>query len=72
MHSKKLCNWLCISSQVGWLTGAIPGSLDSEAFGTDKGEDNDTYNEFGDRDDDESEDVEDDRAQGAGASAGLA
>ena len=45
--------------------------LDSEAFGTDKGEEDNAYNGFGDPDDDESEDVEDDHPEGAGASEVL-
>ena len=39
--------------------------LDNEAFGADKGEEDDAYDGFGDRDDEESEDVEDDLARPA-------
>ena len=46
--------------------------LDGKAFGTDKGEEDDTYDGFEDHDDDESEDVEDDHTEGSGASAGPA
>ena len=52
---------------IGWLA-----YLDGKAFGTDKGEEDDTYDGFEDHDDDESEDVEDDHTEGLGASAGPA
>ena len=44
----------------GWLA-----YLDKEAFGADKGEGDDAYDGFGDHYDEESEDVEDDHANGA-------
>ena len=52
---------------IGWLA-----YLDVEAFGADKGEEDGAYNGFCDRDDEESEDVEDDQAEEAGATAGSA
>ena len=52
---------------IGWLE-----YLDSEAFETGKGEEDITYNGFGDSDDKESEDIEDAQAEEAGAAAGPA
>ena len=52
---------------IGWLA-----YLDVEAFGADKGQEDGAYNGFWDRDDEESEDVEDDQAEEAGATAGSA
>ena len=46
--------------------------LDSEAVGADKGKEDSAYDGFGDRDDEESEDVEDDQAEVAGVAAGPA
>ena len=52
---------------IGWLA-----YLDSEAFGTDKGNEDRAYCVFWDRDDEEPEDVEDDQAEEAGSAAGMA
>ena len=46
----------------GWLA-----YLDKEAFGAHKGDEDDAYDGFGDHDGEESDDVEDDHANGAGA-----
>ena len=59
--AKEQCKWPQLPLFTGWLA-----YLDKEAFGADKGEE-DTYNGFGDHDDEESEHVEDDHTNGAGA-----